>query len=113
MICWVLLLFSFRNYPRLMVAPAVASAASLTSQKPQVSRLWDRFLESDVPTVLVVSNPMVGDDADCQAVGAPPSAIPAKAAAEGPCPDEYTGMGEAVALHVLTNLFKSARQTLV
>jgi hypothetical protein len=30
-----------------------------------------------------------------------------------PCPDEYTGMGEAVALHLVTNLFKSAKQTLI
>src|SRR6185369_16582192 len=70
MICSVALFVSFRQHPQLIGAPAIASAASLTTQKPQISRLWDRFLESDVPTVLVVSNPMVGDDGQCQAAGA-------------------------------------------
>jgi len=110
MVCSVALFVSLREHRPLIGTPGVASAASIGAARPQVSRLWNRFLESDVPTVLVLSNPLVGDDPECQATGAP---APSKALAEGPCPDEYTGMGEAVAIHILTNLFKSARQTLV
>ena len=29
------------------------------------------------------------------------------------CPDEYTGMGEAVAIHLITALFRPAKQTLI
>jgi hypothetical protein len=50
--------------------------------------------------LLVVSNPDVGE------------CVEQKQGATG-CPDEYTGMGEAVAIHLITNLFRSARQTLI
>src|SRR5262249_45763217 len=56
---------------------------------------WKRFLDSDVATVLVVSNPDVGP------------------CSEEPCPDQYTGMGEAVAIHLITSLFRAAWQPLI
>lgn len=72
-------------------APPVASALS-----SPVAGLWKRFIDSEVPTVLVLSNPAV-------------------AACTNPlgCPDEYTGMGEAVALHLITGVFKGAKQRLI
>ena len=78
---------------------------------PLVSRLWDRFLDSDAATVLVVSNPDVGECVDTQpAVVKVASAGIAK---ETPCPDEYTGMGEAVAINLISNLFESHQKTLL
>jgi hypothetical protein len=62
--------------------------------------LWDRFLDSDVPTLLVVSNPDVGE---CTQQKQPVAG----------CPDEYTGMGEAVAIHLITGMFRTAKQTLI
>jgi hypothetical protein len=109
-VCAVLLTMSYREGRHLIDSRALASGPT-AAQKPSVAKLWNRFLESDVPTVLVLSNPPVWDDPMCKAAG---TATPAQeASAPGPCPDEYTGMGEAVALHVITNLFKSAKQTLI
>ena len=62
--------------------------------------LWNRFLDADVPTLLVVSNPDVGE---CG--GRKPGTAG--------CEDEYTGMGEAVAIHLITTLFRSTKQTLI
>jgi hypothetical protein len=105
-----LLVMAYRERRELINSPALASG-SMGVQRPQVAKLWNRFLDSDVPTLLVLSNPPVWDDPVCQAAG---TATPSQeASAPGPCPDEYTGMGEAVALHVITNLFKTARQTLI
>jgi hypothetical protein len=60
----------------------------------------------------VLSNPDVGE---CKPSSpAPDGTSPHMIASDGsPCPDEFTGMGEAVALHLVTNLFKSAKQTLI
>jgi hypothetical protein len=105
-----LLVMAYRERRQLINSPALASG-STGAQRPRVAKLWNRFLDSDVPTVLVLSNPPVWDDPVCQAAG---TATPSQeVSAPGPCPDEYTGMGEAVALHVITNLFKTARQTLI
>jgi hypothetical protein len=112
LVCMVVLFFTDRERRQLLGASALAAARSAPAQSPLLSRFWNRFLESDVPTLLVLSNPDVGE---CKP--SPPSAdgsSPRMFAADGsPCPDEYTGMGEAVALHLITNLFKSARQTLI
>jgi hypothetical protein len=109
-VCAALLTLAYRERRQLINGPAYASGVGAV-QKPHVARLWSRFLDSDVPTVLVLSNPPVWDSPECQATG---TATPSQdASGPGPCPDEYTGMGEAVALHVITNMFNSARQTLI
>jgi hypothetical protein len=73
-----------RRYP-----PRIAAAARPAALTPALARLWDRFVKSDAPTILVLSNPAV--------TGCGPD-----------CPDEYTGMGEAVALYLVTSIFQSA-----
>jgi hypothetical protein len=90
------------DHERRLLIRTTASAAGRTAAalSPPVAGLWNRFLDSDVPTLLVVSNPEVGECAE------------QKNGATG-CPDEYTGMGEAVAIHLITNLFRSAKQTLI
>ena len=87
---------------RLLIRTAAAGAARMTTPglPPRVAGLWNRFLESDVPTLLVVANPDVGECA-----GEKPGVTG--------CPDEYTGMGEAVAVHLITALFQSTKQTLI
>jgi hypothetical protein len=84
---------------RLLIQTASAAGRSTALSAP-IAGLWNRFLDSDVPTLLVVSNPDVGE---CGAQ---------KQGATG-CPDEYTGMGEAVAIHLVTALFRPAKQTLI
>jgi len=95
------LLIAADHERRLLVRTASAAGRSTALSAP-LAGLWNRFLESDVPTLLVVSNPDVGECTQQQQ----------KAGASG-CPDEYTGMGEAVAIHLITNLFHGARQTLI
>jgi hypothetical protein len=85
---------------RLLVRTASAAGRSTALTAP-LAGLWNRFLDSDVPTLLVVSNPDVGECTTQQKQG------------NAGCPDEYTGMGEAVAIHLITNMFRSARQTLL
>jgi hypothetical protein len=102
LVCILALFLTDRERRQLLGASALAAARSTPAQTPLLSRFWNRFLESDAPTLLVLSNPDVGE---CKP--GPP------AADASPCPDEYTGMGEAVALHLVTNLFKSAKQTLI
>jgi hypothetical protein len=102
LVCILALFLTDRERRQLLGASALAAARSTTAETPLLSRFWNRFLESDVPTLLVLSNPDVGE---CKPN--PP------AADASPCPDEYTGMGEAVALHLVTNLFQSAKQTLI
>jgi hypothetical protein len=85
---------------RRMLVRTASAAGSAAAISPRVAGLWNRFLDSDVPTLLVVSNPDVGECAE------------QKQGMTG-CPDEYTGMGEAVAIHLITSLFRSARQTLI
>jgi hypothetical protein len=111
LVCVVILFFADRERRQLLRASTVAAHAS-SVPTAMLSHLWNRFLESDVPTLLVLSNPDVGE---CKP--GPPatdgSATGMVALDGSPCPDEYTGMGEAVALHLITNLFKSAKQTLI
>lgn len=97
-ICILILFLADRERRQLLGASALAASRAAQSHDPLLSRLWSRFLDSDVPTLMVLSNPDVGE---------------CKPGQEVSCPDEYTGMGEAVALHLLTNLFKSAKQTLI
>jgi hypothetical protein len=61
--------------------------------------------------VLVVSNPDVGECSDTQAAVVKISSAPV--AKETPCPDEYTGMGEAVAINLISNLFEAHKKTLI
>ncbi|HTS63928.1 MAG TPA: hypothetical protein VMH28_18020 [Candidatus Acidoferrales bacterium] len=85
---------------RLLIRTASAAGRNAAPVSASVGGLWNRFLDSDVATVLVVSNPEVKGCAD------------ERSAAAG-CPDEYTGMGEAVAIHLITSLFRPAKQTLI
>jgi len=95
------LLIAADHERRLWIRTTAAAAVGERGVMPQpVAALWSRFLDSDVPTLLVVSNPDVGECAE------------RKQPAEG-CPEEYTGMGEAVAIHLITTLFHSAKQTLI
>ena len=108
------LLFSADRQRRIWVAAAASSVspqAAAVHTSPMVSRLWDRFLDSDVPTVLVVSNPDVGECSDTQPAVVKISSAPV--AKETPCPDEYTGMGEAVAINLISNLFEAHKKTLI
>jgi hypothetical protein len=91
------------DHERRLLVRSTASAAervNAAALSPPIVGLWKRFLDSDVPTVLVVSNPDVGGCTE------------QKNGAAG-CPDEYTGMGEAVGIHLITTLFRSAKQTLM
>jgi hypothetical protein len=112
LVCILVLFFTARERRQLLGASALAAARSVPVPNPLLSRFWNRFFESDVPTLLVLSNPDVGE---CKP--SPPAAdgsAPRMVASDGtPCPDEFTGMGEAVALHLITNLFKSTKQTLI
>jgi len=94
------LLIAADHERRLLILTASAAGHTVGAVSPPVGELWNRFLDSDVPTLLVVSNPEVrGCEEDEPTVAG--------------CPDEYTGMGEAVAIHLITNLFRSAKQTLI
>jgi len=94
------LLIAADHERRLMVKTAMAASRGPALVGPVTAGLWNRFLDSDVPTLLVVSNPDVGE---CG--GRKPGTAG--------CADEYTGMGEAVAIHLITSLFRSTKQTLI
>jgi hypothetical protein len=81
---------------------SAADRAPGRAMSPSVAKLWGRFLDSEVPTVLVLSNPEIGDCVEGKASGR-----------SDDCVEQYTGMGEAVATHLITNMFRSARQTLI
>jgi hypothetical protein len=98
-VCAILLIAADQER-RLLVRTASAAGRSTALSAP-LAGLWNRFLDSDVSTLLVVSNPDVGECTQQQKQGA------------AGCPDEYTGMGEAVAIHLITNIFRSAKQTLI
>lgn len=109
--CIAILFMADRERRQLLGASALASTSASPARSPRLARLWNRFLDSDVPTLLVLSNPDVGE---CKPIQPADGSAPVMLAPNGtPCPDEYTGMGEAVALHVITNLFKPAKQTLI
>ena len=110
LVCVVLLFFADRERRLWMGASAQASAGSLT---PLVSRLWSHFLDSDTPTVLVLSNPDVGECSEIQPADATEPPESAAKAKETPCPDEYTGMGEAFAIDLFSNLFRARKKTLI
>jgi hypothetical protein len=91
------------DHERRLLLQSTASAAEKKGTEmmsPPLAGIWKRFLDSDVPTMLVVSNPDVGECND------------RKPGTAG-CADEYTGMGEAVAIHLITTLYRSAKQTLI
>jgi hypothetical protein len=94
-------------------APNV-EASTQRSLSPQLSLFWDRFLRSEVPTVLVLSNPAVGICPPYSSGGAA-SGTQSRLDREGSaaCPDEFTGMGEALALHLITGIFESAQVKLL
>jgi hypothetical protein len=107
------LLFSADRQRRIWVAASASSVppqvAAAGAPTPLVSHLWDRFLDSGTPTVLVVSNPDVGECATTQ-----PAVVKISSASkETPCPDEYTGMGEAVAINLISNLFEARKKMLI
>jgi hypothetical protein len=91
------------DHERRLLLQSTASAAEKKGTEmmsPPLAGIWKRFLDSDVPTMLVVSNQDVGECND------------RKPGTAG-CADEYTGMGEAVAIHLITTLYRSAKQTLI
>jgi len=91
------LLFAADHERRLLIqSTAIAARPTLN---PTVAGLWNRFLESDVPTLLVVSNPDVAECGDHR---------PGTAGCE-----EYTGMGEAVGIHLITSLFRTTKVPLI
>ena len=111
LVCILALFLTDRERRQLLGASALAAARTAPGQTPLLSCFWNRFLESDVPTLLVLSNPDVGE---CKPSAPAADGSTRMIASDGsPCPDEFTGMGEAVALHLVTNLFQSAKQTLI
>jgi hypothetical protein len=92
------------------VRDSSAASASKSSDVlgPSLAGLWNRFVDSDAPTILVLSNPAVSSctpEENAARPGSPPSP-------QATCPDEYTGIGEAVALHLVTRIFKNTKQKL-
>jgi hypothetical protein len=100
LICAALLMAAEHERRLLVRSTAMAAGFGAALPGPHIAGLWNRFLDSDVPTLLVVSNPDVGECGD------------RKPGTAG-CTDEYTGMGEAVAIHLITSLFRSTKQTLI
>jgi hypothetical protein len=94
------LLIAADHERRLLVRSTALAAGRTPAVSPPIAALWSRFLDSEVPTLLVVSNPDVGECGDHK---------PGTAG----CADEYTGMGEAVAIHLITSLFRSSKQSLI
>jgi hypothetical protein len=98
--CAALLIAADHERRLLVRSTGIAAGSGAAALSAPVAGLWGRFLESDVPTLLVVSNPDVGECGDNK-----PGTVG--------CADEYTGMGEAVAIHLLTTLFRSSKQSLM
>jgi hypothetical protein len=107
------LLFSADHQRRLWLGASNIASAQAASEPmtPLASRLWNRFLDSESPTVLVLSNPNVGGCSDPQPAAA--KSPSGSAVEETHCPDEYTGMGEAVAINLFTNIFQARKKTLI
>lgn len=97
---------SFRN------STAAAAPNTPAALSPSLTRLWNRFIVSDAPTILVLSNPAVTSCEPAQVPAGAGGASGGSASPQEPCPDEYTGMGEAVALHLITEIFKAPRNKL-
>jgi len=102
LICAALLLAADHERRLLLQTSKSAGRTPDTTPNPSLTSLWKRFLDSDVSTLLVVSNPDVGECAEQK-----------KEAGNSDSCEEYTGMGEAVAIHLLTNMFRSARSPLI
>jgi hypothetical protein len=112
LVCAVLLFSADRQRRLWLGASNIASAQAASSPlTPLVSCLWSRFLDSEIPTVLVLSNPNVGGCTDTQLAAA--NGPSGSAVKKKPCPDEYTGMGEAVAINLFTNIFQSRKKPLI
>jgi hypothetical protein len=86
---------------RLIRSTAMAAGIGRASPTPALGGLWNRFFDSEAPTLLVVSSPEVDECGQ------------RKSGAAGCTEEEYTGMGEAVAIHLITALFRSTKQTLI
>lgn len=100
LLCTALLIAAEKERRLLVRTTTLAGAHGSAVLTRGVANLWGRFVDSDVPTLLVVSNPDVGECGD------------RKVGTAG-CADEYTGMGEAVAIHLITSLFQSSKQSLI
>lgn len=106
-------------------------AAGASPQKSPVAAFWDRFSASDASTLLVLSNPPLftltenpgASESGASAVRLPESArsllgAPATGVGKGPifvvpARDAYTGIGEAMALHLITRAFQSRSNKLI
>ncbi|MGE5645020.1 MAG: hypothetical protein ACM336_04430 [Acidobacteriota bacterium] len=94
----VLLVLAFRG----SASNGSSATAKAGGLHPTAAQLWNRFLNSDAPTVVVLSNPSVSDCTEEEIA----------ASGQESCPDEYTGMGEAEALHLITGIFSSGKSRL-
>jgi hypothetical protein len=101
LICAALLAAADHERRLLVRSTALAAGVERGSLGPALSGLWSRFIDSDAPTLLAVSNPGVDECGD------------QKAHTANCTGEEYTGMGEAVAVHLITSLFRSTKQTLI
>jgi len=99
--CAVLLIAADRERRLIIRSTTLAANLERPTPAPSVAGLWNRFLQSDAPTLLVVSSPEVDE---CGG---------RKGGAAGCTDEQYTGMGEAVAVHLITTLFRSSRQPLI
>ncbi|HTS30845.1 MAG TPA: hypothetical protein VMH81_33465 [Bryobacteraceae bacterium] len=99
--CAALLVAADHERRLLIRSTAMAANVGHSSPTPSIAGLWSRFFDSEVPTLLVVSSPEVDECGD------------RKTGVDGCTEEEYTGMGEAVAIHLITSLFRSSRQTVL
>jgi hypothetical protein len=99
--CIALLVAADHERRLLIRTTAMAATVGRVSPTPALAGLWGRFFDSDVPTLLVVSSPEVDECGE------------RKPGAADCAEEEYTGMGEAVAIHLITSLFRSTKQTLL
>ena len=97
--CAALLVAADHERRLLIRSTAMAAGLGRPAPTPSVAGLWNRFLESEVATLLVVSSPEVDECGGRKGAN---------------CTEEqYTGMGEAVAVHLITSVFRSSKQTLI
>lgn len=93
-------------------AAAAAAPKTPNALSPSLARLWNRFLDSDAPTILVLSNPAVSSCDPEQTTGGTGGGPRSGGGSQEVCPDEYTGMGEAIALHLITDIFRATKDKL-
>ena len=99
--CAALLIAADHERRLLVRSTAIAASLRTPAPTPAVASLWNHFFNSDVPTLLVMSSPEVDECGGRKGLGA------------GCTEEQYTGMGEAVAVHLITSLFRSSKQTLI